>query len=77
MASSGVLSLRLDADLKARLDRLSESTKRPASVYVREALAAYLDDLEDYYEAVEVSQRVRAGKEETVSLEEARRELLD
>ncbi|MGV9183312.1 type II toxin-antitoxin system RelB family antitoxin [Arcanobacterium canis] len=49
---------------------MSASTKRPASVYVREALDAYLEDLEDYYEAVETLQRVRSGREKTYSLAE-------
>lgn len=73
---SAVLSLRLAKDTKERLDRLSDRTKRPVSVYVREALEAYLEDLEDYYEAVEVRERIRSGKEDLVSLEDARRELL-
>lgn len=71
-----VLSLCVPDEVKARLDRLSASTKRPADAYVREALNAYLDDLEDYYEAAEVSRRIREGTEETLSLEAARRELL-
>lgn len=67
---SDVLSLRLPSDLKVRLDALSASTKRPASIYVREALENYLEDLEDYYEAVETYQRVSRGAEKTYNLAE-------
>lgn len=74
--SSSVLSLRLPQELKTRLDRLSDRTQRPAAMYVQEALEAHLEDLEDYYDAVEISQRIRAGEEELISLEDARRELL-
>nr|CDL66140.1 unnamed protein product [uncultured bacterium] len=73
---SAVLSLRLADDVKERLDRLSAVTRRPAAVYVREALEAHLDDLEDYYAAVEVCERIRNGEEDLVSVEDTRRELL-
>lgn len=67
---TNVLSLRLPADLKDRLDALSHRTARPASFYVREALDAHLADLEDYYEAEAITQRVRAGEERVYTLEE-------
>ena len=73
---SAVLSVRLDDDLKARLDFLAGETRRSSAVYVREALNSYLDDLEDYYLAHEVSARLAAGLEDRVSLEDAKRELL-
>lgn len=73
---SGVVSVRLDDDLKSRLDALSASTRRPSAVYVREALELYLEDLEDYYMATEVSDRLAHGREDVVSLQDARRELL-
>lgn len=73
---SAVLSVRVDDDLKSRLDALSAETRRSSAVYVREALSAYLDDLEDYYLAHEVSVRLASGREDVVSLEDAKRELL-
>lgn len=47
--STAVVSVRLDAALKARLDSLSASTGRPAAFYVREAVEAHLDELEYGY----------------------------
>ena len=73
--SSDVLSLRLPKDTKKRLDSLSAQTRRPASVYVREALEKYLDDLEDYYLAAEELDAIRAGKSKTYSLEEVKADL--
>ncbi|WP_456151101.1 type II toxin-antitoxin system RelB family antitoxin [Actinotignum urinale] len=37
---------------------------------MREALENYLEDLEDYYEAVETYQRVSRGAEKTYNLAE-------
>lgn len=73
---SDVLSLRVPNELKERLDRLSADTHRPASWYVREALEKHLEDVEDYYDAVAIYQRIAAGGGNVVSLEEARKELL-
>lgn len=73
---SVVLSVRVDDDVKSRLDFLSTQTRRSSAVYVREAVNSYLDDLEDYYLAHEVSVRLASGREDVVSLEEAQRELL-
>lgn len=72
---SDVLSLRVTSETKARLDRLSRATNRPASVYVREALEAHLDKLEYEYMILQRVSEVRAGKAETVSLEEMDRRL--
>lgn len=72
--SSGVLSLRLPDETKSRLDELSARTRRPASVYVREALDEYLDDLEDYYLGMQsLEQTNRTGV--TYSLDEMRERL--
>ena len=73
--SSNVLSLRLPKATKERLDNLSAQTRRPASVYVREALEEYLDDLEDYYLAAEELEAIRAGRSKTYSLGEVKADL--
>lgn len=71
---SGVLSLRLPDETKARLDKLSARTRRPASVYVREALDEYLDDLEDYYLGMQSLEQTRCTGV-TYSLDEMRERL--
>lgn len=67
---TSVLSLRLPEPMKERLESLSHTTARPAAFYVREALDAYLTDLEDYYEADAITRRIHAGEERVYTLEE-------
>lgn len=43
------LSIRLDADSEARLTALAEKTGRSKTFYVREAIRAHLDELEEIY----------------------------
>ncbi|MGQ4507433.1 type II toxin-antitoxin system RelB family antitoxin [Dermabacteraceae bacterium CCM 9519] len=62
--STAVLSLRVEGDLKARLDRLARSTGRPASFYVREALAGHLDELEYAYTLRAEVEEYRSGRRE-------------
>lgn len=47
------VTVRLTADEEARLRALSERTGRTTSFYVRSAIRAYLEDLEDVYAADE------------------------
>lgn len=45
-----MLSVRLNADLEEKLDKLSESTSRSKSFYVKQALERYLKDVDDYFD---------------------------
>lgn len=72
---SEVLSLRLPQETKQRLEALSEQTRRSASFYIRQALEEYLDDLEDYYLAVDLVDKVESGDLGLVSAEQVKREL--
>lgn len=65
-----MLAVRLSEELDRRLSELARSTNRSKSFYVREAIAAYLDDLEDIYQAETVLKRIREGREQVVSSEE-------
>lgn len=65
--STSVVSIRLDATVKARLDALSASTGRPAAYYVREALLEHLDELEYAYQLRGEAEAVRRGEIETIS----------
>lgn len=65
-----MLAVRLPEELDRRLSELARSTNRSKSFYVREAIAAYLDDLEDIYQAETVLKRIREGREQVVSSEE-------
>ena len=46
-------SMKLPQDLNDRLNHLAEVTQRSKSFYVAQALREYLEDLEDYYLALE------------------------
>ncbi|HEX6011604.1 MAG TPA: DUF6290 family protein [Geminicoccaceae bacterium] len=48
-----MLAIRLPEEIEARLRALAERTGRSKSFYVREAVLEHLDDLEDYYLAME------------------------
>lgn len=69
------LTVRLPNELQQRLDHLATQTGRAKSFYVKEALVAYLEDLEDLLLANAVLERVRSGKEKVYSLEDVENEL--
>jgi RHH-type transcriptional regulator, rel operon repressor / antitoxin RelB len=50
------IALRLTPELDERLSTLAKKTHRSKSYYVREALEHYIEDLEDYYSAMSVSE---------------------
>lgn len=68
-------SIRLDPEIEARLDALAARTGRTKAFYLRQLITDNLDDLEDYYRAVEISERVRRGEETTRPWAEVRHEL--
>lgn len=56
-------SIRLSPEIERRLDFLAAQTGRTKAYYLRELIEHGLDDLEDYYLAAEVLERVRKGQE--------------
>lgn len=64
------IAVRLPDETDSRLAALAARTGRTKTFYVREAIEAHLEDLEDYYLAAEVSERIGRGEESTVSLDE-------
>ena len=69
------VSIRLDAETEMRLTKLVEQTGRTKSYYLRELIQRGLEDLEDYYLASEVLERVRRGEERVYSFEEVKADL--
>ena len=65
-----MLAIRLPAEVEIRLEALAKATGRTKTFYAREAILEHLDDLEDLYLAEQRSMDIRAGKTQTVSLEE-------
>jgi RHH-type rel operon transcriptional repressor/antitoxin RelB len=47
-----MLAVRVPQSLESRLDKLAKLTGRPKSFYVRQALEAQLDEIEDTYTAL-------------------------
>ncbi len=72
-----MLSVRLPEELEQRLEALAKATGRSKTYYVREALIAKLEDMEDVYMAEMVLERIASGDEKVISAEEFWREMDD
>ena len=66
------IAVRLQKELHQRLSSLATRTGRSKSFYLKQALARYLEDMEDLYLAVDRIENPGEG----VSMEEAKRILL-
>ena len=56
------LNIRIPDNLADRLDDLASETGRTKSYYVRQALEEKLEELEDYYLALQSLEKVETGK---------------
>jgi RHH-type rel operon transcriptional repressor/antitoxin RelB len=65
-----MLAIRLPVEVETRLDALAKATGRTKTFYAREAILEHLDDLEDLYLAEQRLAAIRAGKSQTIPLEE-------
>ena len=63
-------SVRLSSDTEKRLEVLAAKTGRSKAYYLREMIERGLEDMEDYYLAAEVMERIRRGEEEVLTSEE-------
>lgn len=68
-------SIRLAQETEQRLDFLAANTGRTKAYYLREIIEQGLEDLEDYYLAANVLERVRKGQEQVHSAADVRRDL--
>lgn len=68
-------SIRLDPNTERRLARLSSQTGRPKAFFLREMIESRIEDVEDYYLAADVLERVREGRERVHAAADVRREL--
>jgi RHH-type rel operon transcriptional repressor/antitoxin RelB len=64
------LSIQLPDNVEDRLESLAARTGRTKSFYITEAITEYLEDLEDLYLAEQRLIDIRAGRTQTVPLEE-------
>ena len=58
-------SIKADPDNERRLDFLSSQTGRSKACYLREMIEKGIQDMEDYYLAADVLEKIRKGEERT------------
>ena len=63
-------SVRLPIEIEERLEKLSVKTGRTKAFYVKEAILEHLSDIEDIYLAERRLEDIRAGRVETISMQE-------
>jgi RHH-type transcriptional regulator, rel operon repressor / antitoxin RelB len=63
-------SIRLTPEIEQRLNFLATETGRSKAYYLREIIERGLEDMEDYYLAAEVVERIRRGEEEVMTAED-------
>lgn len=69
------MPVRVPSDLASRYERLAEATGRTRTFYVLEALEDSIDRLEYEYGLLKKVEDYRAGKVETVTLDELEKSL--
>lgn len=68
-------SIRLAPETEQRLAFLASQTGRTKAFYLREMIERCLEDMEDYYLAADVLERVRQGTETVYSSADVRNAL--
>ena len=68
-------TIQLSHEDEERLDYLASKTGRSKEFYLKELIERGLEDVEDYYLAIDVLERVRRGEEPVYSSAEVRRDL--
>ena len=68
-------SIRLSPETEKRIDQLAARSGRSKAYYLREMVERSIDDVEDYYLAEEVLERIRKGEEKVLTAEEFWRDL--
>lgn len=68
------VTYRIPPELDERLGEVARRTGRSKSYYLRRALSEWLEDREDYLDAVAVLERMERGEEAAVPMEEVLRE---
>ncbi len=68
-------SIQLTPEDEKRLELLVSKTRRSKDFYLREIIEHGLEDLEDYYCAADVLNRLRRGTEKVYTASEVRKSL--
>lgn len=70
-----VITVDVDRETDQRLTELAARTGKTKAEHAAEILKYGIEDVEDYYNALEVSARIKRGEERVYSSDELRREL--
>ncbi len=70
-----VISIELAPEIERRITSLALRTGRSKASLLHDAIEIGLEDVEDYYMAAEVHERIRNGQERVYSSAEVRKEL--
>lgn len=70
-----VITVDVDRETDQRLTELAARTGKTKAEHAAEILKYGIEDVEDYYNALEVSARIKRGEERVYSLEEVMRDL--
>lgn len=73
--SSSVLSVRLDDDLKSKLEQVARDTGQPVEFYIHAAIADYLEEREYELALREEVEKYRSGESELGSWDELKKRL--
>ena len=65
-----MLTIRLPAEIDARLERLAEEAGKTKNDYAREAILEKIEEMEDLQLAGQVLERVRKGEDRVLSSEQ-------
>jgi RHH-type rel operon transcriptional repressor/antitoxin RelB len=68
-------SIRLAPETEQRLDYLATYTGRTKAYYLREIIEQGIEEMEDYYLAADVLERVRKGQEQVHAAVDVRKDL--
>lgn len=68
-------SIRLAPETEQRLDYLASHTGRSKAYYLREIIEQGIEQMEDYYLAAGVLERVRKGQEPVYAAADVRKDL--
>jgi len=69
------ISVRVSENLEERLATLSKEAKISQSQIIRDALSAYIEDLEDYYIGVKAYKEFKMSGEKSIPAHELYKEL--
>ena len=68
-------SIRLAPETERRLDRLASRTGRTKADFLREIIERGIEEVEDYYLAADVLERIRKEQEPVCSAADVRKDL--